>query len=617
MKGKPGEITVFLSLITVCCLSLFLSLVESARTTGARLYLEMAANSAMSSVMSQYNRNLWDMYHLLFLESESEDAVIQSFESYLSFYLNQENLYPMKLEETEIEKVSYLMDFGGTLLEKEIVSYMKHGMPDIEKEMEGVSEAAEEASKAGDFRQLFDVCLRAGSQTRNLEKKRKELERCLEKVRQFTEKARTAADLEAEGKLEQWIDSLADEAAKFPELLHEYNEEVGQISDYLEELRKESAQAPENADAAIKWNQEIQAFEQIEKAAREQADRYEELEHWIDKILADGTTVLELLDVSADEEHVDWPLIQSILGEWVIPIPSVVMEEEEKTLSLNRLERLLSGGLFSLVLPNTDKVSENRVSLRGVPSEELEEMDNSPGHLPWVLFDHFIVNEYCLQTFDSFIEEKTGIPGRDEQALRYEMEYLVSGNDTDRENLVDTIESLIFIRASMNLCYLTAAPERKSEADGLALTLSGGSIPLQVILSFFILTLWSVGEALLDVRALLAGGKVPFWKTEESWKLSLEQLFALEFLDMPLSEAETDENGDYVDYLRVLCFLMDRETKNARIMDLLQWNVRTEQPDFSIADCMGEIKVHMKVANRHLFFSKEEYIQTVSATGSY
>ena len=125
MKRKRGEITVFLSLIMVCCLSLFLGLLESARTAGAGLYLEMAANSAMSSVMSQYNRNLWDMYHLLFLEAESEDAVKESFESFLSFYTEQENLYPMKLEETDILAVSYMDESGGEALEREIVEYMK------------------------------------------------------------------------------------------------------------------------------------------------------------------------------------------------------------------------------------------------------------------------------------------------------------------------------------------------------------------------------------------------------------------------------------------------------------------------------------------------------------
>ena len=50
MITKQGEISVFLSLILVCILSLILGLVESARLTGARLYLEIAAGSSVDSV---------------------------------------------------------------------------------------------------------------------------------------------------------------------------------------------------------------------------------------------------------------------------------------------------------------------------------------------------------------------------------------------------------------------------------------------------------------------------------------------------------------------------------------------------------------------------------------
>ena len=93
-----GEITVFLSLTLICVLSLVLGLVESARTAGARLYLRMASDSAVSSVMSYYNRNLWDRYQLLFLEYESEEAIKETFGRYLDFYLEQANMYPARRE---------------------------------------------------------------------------------------------------------------------------------------------------------------------------------------------------------------------------------------------------------------------------------------------------------------------------------------------------------------------------------------------------------------------------------------------------------------------------------------------------------------------------------------
>ena len=75
-------------------LSLVLGLVESARTAGARLYLRMASDSAVSSVMSYYNRNLWDRYQLLFLEYESEAGDQGDLGRYLDFYLEQANMYP-------------------------------------------------------------------------------------------------------------------------------------------------------------------------------------------------------------------------------------------------------------------------------------------------------------------------------------------------------------------------------------------------------------------------------------------------------------------------------------------------------------------------------------------
>ena len=66
--------TVFLTMILVSIMTLLLVVVESARETGARLYLRMAADSSMDSVMAQYHRGLWENYRILGLETgEKED----------------------------------------------------------------------------------------------------------------------------------------------------------------------------------------------------------------------------------------------------------------------------------------------------------------------------------------------------------------------------------------------------------------------------------------------------------------------------------------------------------------------------------------------------------------
>ena len=65
----------FVSIILMLLFAFLCVLMESARTAGARWYLQMAASSAMDSVFSQYHRELWDRYRLLFAEYETGEEI--------------------------------------------------------------------------------------------------------------------------------------------------------------------------------------------------------------------------------------------------------------------------------------------------------------------------------------------------------------------------------------------------------------------------------------------------------------------------------------------------------------------------------------------------------------
>ena len=86
------------------------------------------------------------------------------------------------------------------------------------------------------------------------------------------------------------------------------------------------------------------------------------------------------------------------------------------------------------------------------------------------------------------------------------MEYLLSGKKSDRENLKEAVNKVLMLRGSMNLLYLLNSPDKKAEAEALAAAVTAGIIPAQMAVSFLILTLWAFGEAVLDVKTLLAGG---------------------------------------------------------------------------------------------------------------
>lgn len=618
---KQGEITVFLSLILVCMLSLFMGLLESARTAGARLYLNMAADSAMASVMSQYNRNLWDMYHLLFLEYESEAAVVRSFESYLSFYMEQENLYPMKENGIEITGIVTMDDNGGKALENEILSYVKYRLPDIAANLSGISRDAEQAAKAGDFKTLFKVCQQAGKETRKLEKARASLETALSDMEKLREKGMEAAERERKGRFEDNGEKLMKKMEQFPELVSQYEKELHKLSAHREAAETEGNQENMDMEAAGNMGLELAAYESVEEAAREALLRYREMEAELldsQEYLEEAMQILAESDEEEEdedeEEEIDWSGIQECMEQ--VSIPESVGQgavDKEKSDALDRLEEILSGELLRLVMPEGTAISRKKVSLgKSLAKKASKSADGQEETNP---LEQLLVNEYIFLYFDSFVKQCSERGKLGNQVLSYEQEYLLCGEASDKENLAGAVEELLMVRGAMNLLHLINSAEKKVQADELAIAVSGGNAPVQFIVSFFILTLWALGEAVWDVRCLLEGGKVPLWKDAGTWKLSLPGLLSLEFLN---GRAGNSEGGsDYEDYLRILFFLKNKKLRNYRMMDIIQWNVRDKQADFMIEDCAYEVGIRAKVVQRHLFLVKSEYEGTVETAWSY
>ena len=331
----------------------------------------------------------------------------------------------------------------------------------------------------------------------------------------------------------------------------------------------------------------------------------------------------------------DWDAIGSVAAQ--IEVPGEGEKENvdhEKALRLDKLEELFQGDLLSLVLPEGTEISRRSVSLRGIPSKiqksefsKSEDANNKMAELdmPWLkelesaVVKQFLVNEYCFLSFDSFREKCSRKAEPNNQPLLYEQEYILCGKPSDRENLADTIEKLLTVRGSMNLLSLLRSPGMCAEADALSIAVSGGIAPVKFIISFFILTMWAFGEAVLDVKQLMNGGHVSFWKSDDQWELSLEELLAFRFLE-PVSKVDEEARGegsDYKDHLRVLFFLLNRELRNFRMMDVIQWNVRTIQKDFAVEDCICGVEVEAEIREQHMFLMKNSYKRTVKAVGTY
>lgn len=159
--------------------------------------------------------------------------------------------------------------------------------------------------------------------------------------------------------------------------------------------------------------------------------------------------------------------------------------------------------------------------------------------------------------------------------LRYQLEYVIGGKNTDQENLKAVVYRLLAAREAANMMYLLQDPTRQAEIHEMALVICAtiGFPALEGIVSLALQAAWAFGESLLDVRQLLTGGKVPLVKTGDTWMVSLHQLAKITEL-LKNSRAVEQKGMTYQEYLGILLMTGKSEVQTERTMDIVEAVIR-------------------------------------------
>uniref|UniRef100_UPI000AA2D675 DUF5702 domain-containing protein n=1 Tax=Clostridium sp. NkU-1 TaxID=1095009 RepID=UPI000AA2D675 len=209
----------------------------------------------------------------------------------------------------------------------------------------------------------------------------------------------------------------------------------------------------------------------------------------------------------SDDEEDEGPDLSELWGSvgeiWVkADSPSLSysngVKDPEKQRLLEQVEGFMQTGLLSLVLPDGKEISKGILSDGSFPSVTCGEGQV----LESGLADRVLFGEYCGRFLTSFLSEE-------DKEVKYELEYLVSGKKTDEENLKQTVLDILMIREGMNLIHILSDGQKREEAMALAGLITGsvGLAPLTGIVAFFVMSIWALGEAIVDVRMLLEGKK--------------------------------------------------------------------------------------------------------------
>ncbi|MBE5956148.1 MAG: hypothetical protein E7253_06825 [Lachnospiraceae bacterium] len=302
--------------------------------------------------------------------------------------------------------------------------------------------------------------------------------------------------------------------------------------------------------------------------------------------------------------------------------PSEVAEGEQagsevqKNNPLQKIRSILEHGLLAMVADESE-LSEQKISPSLLPFKNqkgnkitismdiLKNLDNvsemlkSQGihKLSESLSDQTMINLYIQKYFNHYGDSEV----MDDTMLLYEVEYILGGQYSDKENLEYVVNKLILLRFALNATYAFSNEELGAQALSMAAVLTGitGTPEFMEAVRYLILAAVNLLESMRDVKDLLIGDKVPLVKSAADWRTSI-------------SGAVKGETGvrskglNYKEYsLLLLTLQTDKAAKCYRMQNLMQINLQKTQPEFQIRECRAGINIRSGVKVKPMFYLRE------------
>ena len=288
-------------------------------------------------------------------------------------------------------------------------------------------------------------------------------------------------------------------------------------------------------------------------------------------------------------------------------------EESEEGYSYDKIsdiaDRIVGKGMLFLALPQGSELSAVSVDKGQYLSARMKSGHVNKGtglradaEKPDSIVDELIYNEYLTRACGNYRNVKDG------SLLNYELEYILCGNDSDISNLRDCAERLFALRSVSNMIYLLQDDVKKTEVEVIATVICTLlTVPEAAkVLSYIILAVGAMVEALDDVQTLLDGGKVPLLKNSKSWGVGLADAF-----DIKLSGGSRESEGlSYEDYLKIFLALMNKKDKTLRSLDIVEMDIRQTEGNesFRIDNCADYMRTSFGFINSYgheVVFDKE------------
>ena len=317
-----------------------------------------------------------------------------------------------------------------------------------------------------------------------------------------------------------------------------------------------------------------------------------ELQEWLEVIEVNG---LGDADIQAQKAEVDRQIQEFIYEDQEgkqqkgVDNPTLILEEQRRL------------GILRLAVDDEELLSRNTLELSGLLGSRMEQGMLSQGNLElsetkWTqdLAERFFFQEYLLRYMGHYGNES------EQDALKYQIEYLIAGTENDIENLRIVANCICALREAANALYLWSDQDKLEEvkqvADGISSLLA---VPeLAPVLETAIILGWAYAESVYDVKILFSGGKVPLIKDSGSWHYGLKGI-----LTGNLNDAQEDTSKDdglkYEDYLRIFMALVNLDELTIRAMDMVEADIRMTENNqlFCLDGCYDRVQFDIRMSS--------------------
>ena len=271
-------------------------------------------------------------------------------------------------------------------------------------------------------------------------------------------------------------------------------------------------------------------------------------------------------------------------------------DEAVENSPIGSAETVKAGGWLNLVIPSGKAISAITFDTALFPSEI--SVDDRPPQGDTLVnpVKKALFNEYVLSMFSDYLGKKRA------GGSAYEVEYILFGHSSERDNLSACLNRIMWIREAMNIAFLYSDAGKRETALAAAEVIAGWSgLPwLVAVTQAALIASWAYAEALLDTRTLLEGKRVPLLHNSGTWTLSLEGVTHF-FSGGAVEKADTAGGMSYRDYLRVLLYCGNLSTTAYRTMDMIQYHFLPSNPYFRMANAVQSVSVRTTAVTTPLF----------------